>query len=197
MNSKSEKSENAIVLLHEIYGVNQFIKKQYQKFIEAGYDVFCPNMIGRASFSYEESIEAYDFFINNIGFEVYKEVSDFVNELKDKYNNVFIIGFSVGATIAWRCSENSLCSGIVACYGSRIRDYTNINPICPMLLIFANEDSFDVHALACKLQDKQHLSILECDAEHGFLDPYSKRYNDKQSRFAEEAITSFINEFKK
>lgn len=42
-------------------------------------------MIDRASFSYEESIEAYDFFMNNIGFKVYKEISGFVNELKDKY----------------------------------------------------------------------------------------------------------------
>lgn len=191
---KSEKRKNAIVLLHEIYGVNQFVKGQYQKFIEAGYDVFCLNMIDRASFSYEESKEAYNFFMNNVGFEVYKEINDFVNQLKDKYDNVFIIGFSVGATIAWRSSENSLCSGIVACYGSRIRDYTHINPICPTLLLFAKEDSFDVHAMACQLQDKKHLSILEFDAEHGFLDPYSKHYNVKQSKRAEEVINCFINE---
>ncbi|MGD9566802.1 MAG: dienelactone hydrolase family protein [Sedimentibacter sp.] len=139
MDSISEKHKQAIVVLHEIYGINQFVKKQYQEFIEAGYDVFCPNMIDRASFSYEESIEAYDFFINNVGFEVYKEINDLVNQLKDKYDDVFNIGFSVGATIAWRCSENSLCSGIVACYGSRIRDYTNINLIYPSLLLFANE----------------------------------------------------------
>ena len=194
MDRKSENSKQAIVVLHEIYGVNHFVKKQCQKFTEAGYHVFCPNMIDRFSFSYEESIEAYDFFMKNVGFEVYKEISGFVNQLIDKYDNVFIIGFSVGATIAWRCCENSLCSGIVACYGSRIRDYTNINPICPTLLLFAKEDSFDVHAMICQLQDKQHLSILEFGAEHGFLDPYSKHYNDKQSKRAEECITCFINE---
>jgi dienelactone hydrolase len=196
MDSKSEK-RNAMVLLHEIYGVNQFVKEQYKKFNEDGYDVFCPNMIDRGPFSYEKSIEAYDFFMNNVGFEVYKEISDFVNQLKDKYVNLFIIGFSAGATIAWRCSENSLCSGIVACYGSRIRDYTDINPICPTLLLFAKEDSFDVHAVVCQLQDKQHLSVLEFDARHGFLDPHSKHYNAKQSKCAEETITCFINECKK
>jgi dienelactone hydrolase len=159
LDKKSENSKQAIVVLHEIYGVNQFIKEQWQKFTQAGYDVFCPNMIERASFSYEKSIEAYDFFMKNVGFEVYKEISSFVNKLKDKYDNVFIIGFSVGATIAWRCCENSLCSGIVACYGSRIRDYTDINPICPTLVLFAKEDSFDVHEMACQLHDKQHLSV--------------------------------------
>jgi len=196
LDSKSEKRKDAMILLHEIYGVNLFIQEQSKKFVEDGYDVFCLNMIDRDFFSYEESIEAYDFFMNNVGFDVYKEISDLVKELKDKYDNVFIIGFSAGATIAWRCSENSLCSGIVACYGSRIRDYANTNPSCPTLLIFANEDSFDVHALTCQLQDKKHVSILECDAQHGFLDPYSKHYNNTQSRLAEEAIACFINECK-
>lgn len=124
--------------------------------------------------------------------ERYQEVSALVNQLKNKYDDVFIIGFSAGATIAWRCCENSLCSGIVACYGSRIRDYTNLNPACPSLLLFAKEDSFDVHAVAGQLRDKQDLSIIEVDARHGFLDRYSKYYDIRQSKFAEESIECFI-----
>ena len=85
---------------------------------------------------------------------MYKEISGFLNQLKDRYDNVFIIGFSVGATIGWMCCENPLCSGIVACYGSRIRDYTDMNPSCPTLLLFSKEDSFDVHGMVCQLQDK-------------------------------------------
>ncbi len=61
MESISEKHGNAIVILHEIYGVNQFVKELHLKFTEYGYDVFCPNMIDRDSFSYEESKEAYNF----------------------------------------------------------------------------------------------------------------------------------------
>ena len=193
LDGKLKNSKQAIVILHEIYGVNKFIKDQCQKFIEAGYDVFCPNMIAKPPFLYNESTEAYDFFMKNVGFEVYKEVSEFVNQLKDKYDNVFIIGFSVGATIAWRCCEKTSCSGIVACYGSRIRDYTYLKPACPMLLLFAKEESFDVHAMVCQLQNKQRLSIIEFDIEHGFLDSYSKYYNFQQSKFAEESIAHFIN----
>lgn len=130
----------------------------------------------------------------NIGFDVYKEISMMVNKLKQKHYNVFILGFSVGATIAWRCCENSLCSGIVACYGSRIRDYTYLTPPSPTLLLFAKEDSFDVHSVVCQLQDKQHLSIIECDAKHGFLDSFSERFNFQQSKRAEELITEFIKD---
>lgn len=194
MDRKSENNKQAIIVLHEIYGVNQFVKEQCQKFREAGYDIFCPNIIDKPPFSYEESIEAYDFFTKNVGFEVYKEISIFVNKLKDKYDNVFIIGFSVGATIAWRCCENSLCSGIVACYGSHIRDYTDLSPTCPTLLLFAKEYTFDINALVFQLRDKQHLNIIEFDAEHGFLDFHSKHFNIQQSKRAEKSIVHFLNE---
>lgn len=194
MDKTIENGKRAIIVLHEIYGINDFIQEQCQKFRNAGYDVFCPNIIGKPPFPYEKSEEAYDFFVNNIGFEVYKEISIFINKLKEKYDNVFVIGFSVGATIAWRCCENSLCSGIISCYGSRIRDYTGLTPACPTLLLFAKEDSFDVNALVCRLQNKKHLSIIEFDAEHGFVDSLSQHFNLRQSKRAEESITHFINE---
>lgn len=193
MDKKFKNCKQAIIILHEIYGINEFIQEQCQKFRGAGYDVFCPNMIEKLPFSYEKSIEAYDFFMKNIGLKVYKEISDFVNQLREIYDNVFIIGFSVGATIAWRCCENSLCSGIIACYGSRIRDYTSLNPTCPTLLLFAKEDSFDVHALIFQLRDRQHLSIIDFDAEHGFIDSFSKHFNIHQSKRAEESMTHFLN----
>lgn len=191
---KPKNNKPAIIVLHEIYGINQFIKEQCQKFMEMGFDVFCPNMINQSSYFYEESSAAYDFFMENVGFEVYEEISNFVNRLKDKYDHVFIIGFSVGATIAWRCCENALCSGIVACYGSRIRDYSDLNPICPTLLLLATENYFDVQALVCQIENKKNLSIIEFDAKHGFLDADSKHYNNNQSKSAEKSIIHFINE---
>ena len=194
MKKKIENGKKAIIVLHEIYGVNKFIQEQCQKFNNDGYDVFCPNLIGKPPFSYENSDEAYDFFVKNIGFEVYKEINMLVNKLKETYSNVFILGFSVGATIAWRCCENSLCSGIIYCYGSRIRDYTHLTPASPTLLLFAKDDSFDVHSLIGQLQDKQHLSIIEFDAKHGFLDSFSEHFNYQQSKRAEELISRFMNE---
>ena len=197
MRKKFENGKQAIIVLHEIYGINKFIKEQCQKFREAGYAVFCPNIIERSPFPYENSKEAYDFFIKNIGLDVYTEIRMLIGQLKETYDKVFVIGFSVGATIAWRCCEDSLCSGIIACYGSRIRDYTSLSPACPTLLLFAKEDSFDVNALVSQLQDKQHLSIAEFDAKHGFIDPFSKHFNLQQAKFAETSIARFMDECRK
>ena len=186
-------SIKAVVVLHEIYGINEFIQGQCRKFREAGYEVLCPNLINMPPFSYEKSAEAYDYFIKHVGFEVYREIVALVSQLKKKYDHVFIIGFSVGATIAWRCSEYSLCDGIIACYGSRIRDYTDISPLCPTLLLFAKEDSFDILILMSRLREKQNLCINEFDAEHGFMDCYTKHYSPQQSKRAQDLIAHFLN----
>lgn len=185
-------NKNAIVILHEIYGINDFIQTQCQTYREAGYDVFCPNLIDRKPFSYEESMEAYDYFMKNVGFEVYSDINNYISSLRLQYDRVLIIGFSVGATIAWRCCENAHCSGIIACYGSRIRDFADLNPVCPTLLLFAKEDSFHVQELISQLCNKDKLSIKEFDAKHGFIDSYSNHYSIQQAEQAEQIKNQFI-----
>ncbi len=195
MRRNKKNKKQAIIILHEIYGVNEFIKKQCQKYQKMGFDIFCPNLLDRASFSYEEADEAYNHFIQNVGFDKYIEVNTLAAGLKKQYNKIFLLGFSAGATIAWKCCENPLYSGIIGCYGSRIRDYTDLKPACPTLLLFAKEDSFDVSATIDKLQYTKNLSLLVFDASHGFFDPYSKYYNDSQRKKAETVITKFINQY--
>lgn len=47
-------SETVIIVLHEIYGVNQHIKLICGHFSLKGYDVMCPNLINiNTSFSYK------------------------------------------------------------------------------------------------------------------------------------------------
>lgn len=190
------KSNIAIVVLHEIYGANNFIKDVCQKYYKDGYDVFCPELLGdRKVFSYSESQEAYGFFIDNVGFDIYKQVEKLINDLKSEYKYVLVIGYSVGATIAWRCSEDSLCDGIVCCYGSRIRDYMEATPKCPTLLVFAKHDSFDVDSIFCQLSRKQNVQIEILDANHGFIDTYSKNYSDVQAQVFSTKEKSFLDKY--
>ena len=187
----------AMIILHEIYGINEFIWEQCKQYRQMGFDVFCPNMLDRNPFPYTESEEAYRYYFQNVGFKQYAEIDAFVHVLKERYDKVFIIGFSVGATVAWRCSENPLCSGIIACYGSRIRDYMNINPACPALLLYAKNDSFDVPATVYQLKNKTNLTIEIFEAAHGFMDSHCISYNESQSKIADTIIERFISEFTK
>lgn len=185
-------NNTAIIILHEIYGLNEHMKYQSDKYTRLGYDVITPNMLEREKFTYEQVEEAYSYFNENVGFDSYRKITDIVHQLKKTYSKVYIIGFSVGATLAWRCSNDIACDGIIACYGSRIRDYLEINPCCPVLLIFAKEDSFQVTKVADTLTCKDNVKVHIYDAGHGFMDPYSKSYNAIKSKEAELRIINFL-----
>lgn len=183
---------NALIILHEIYGINGFIKEQKEKYEKEGYMVICPDMLGRKPFLYQEAGEAYQYFQEKAGFLAYRDINILVEQQKSCGRNVFILGFSVGATIAWRCSENPLLSGVIACYGSRIRDYTQVNPVCSTLVIFAKQEPFDVRNLSLGLAGKKKVTVQEYDVGHGFMDCNSIHYNQQAKDSAERAIHSFF-----
>lgn len=190
-------NNQAIVILHEIYGINDFIKDQCKQYFKAGFDVFCTDMVHKRNFPYNKPLEAYLYFMNKVGFEISAEINGIINKLKKQYEKVFVLGFSVGATVAWKCCENPLCDGIICCYGSRIRDYTYLNPVCPTLLLFAKYDSFDVDSLIVELENKlnNNFYIVKFAARHGFMDFYSQHYEDKQDNKAQNYIMRFIKKY--
>jgi len=185
-------NKTAVIILHEIYGINQFIQNTCTEYHNQGFDVFAPNMIGTGFFDYSEAPEAYEFFKKNVGFDYFKNVELLAAQLKVTYEKVFIIGFSVGATIAWRCCENLTCDAVVCCYGSRIRDYLSIQPSCHTLLLFAEEDTFDVSNLIKQLAEKSNVELHKFTANHGFIDQYSNCFNREQAQRAKEYIIDFL-----
>ena len=118
MITKINNNKSAVIVLHEIYGINRFIQDVCFEYHMQELDVFCPDMLKRTPFLYFEASDAYKYFINEVGFGYYKKLEPLIERLKLKYDKVFMIGFSAGATIAWQCCENSNCDGIICCYGS-------------------------------------------------------------------------------
>lgn len=194
----SSNSDSVIIVLHEIYGVNQHIRQVCEYYSLAGFDVICPNLLALSqSFDYAYEEDAYQYFIKNVGFDLaFQQVRNLISQVKPKYKHVFILGFSIGATIAWLCSDGDIrCDGIIGYYGSRIRDYLHINPKCKTLLIFPNkEKSFSVNDLLGTLKKKINVNAYMLFGSHGFSDPFSKNYYDKSYRDAEKLVNDFLKQ---
>ena len=184
----------ALILLHEIYGINSFMNTQRRKFEKLGFAVFCPDFFGGRVFGYEETEMAYAYFYEQVGPEAFRRVWEQVDSLSKQYESVYLLGFSVGATLAWRCSENKNCAGVIACYGSRIRDFPEIIPSCPTLLLFAEKDRVHVPALAGRLEGTPNTRVRLFPGEHGFLDPYSGHYHGPAAKEAEAEILRFLTD---
>jgi len=184
MQEYKNNNEVAIIMLHEIYGINKFMEEICEEYHAAGFDVYCPSLLKKECFLYANSSEAYKYFVDEIGFDIYKEIDLQIKQLKTSYKKVFVLGFSVGATIAWRCSESSLADGIICCYGSRIRDYLMFQPNCQTLVLFAEYDSFNVAEIMAQIKDKKNVEVFKLKARHGFLDKYSRGYDEQQAQVA-------------
>lgn len=185
----------AVIVVHEIYGVNRHMKDICRSLGEQGVDVFCPDLLDRTAFDYAEEDEAYRYFMENVGFScARRKVEDLIADVRNTYEKVIIVGFSVGATVAWLCSEDGRIDGVVGYYGSRIRQFSELQPSCPVLLFFPRkEPSFDVAELQLSLQ-KKNVSCYQFEGEHGFSDPYSDRFDEMSSQEAFRKMSSFIRE---
>ncbi len=189
-------STTCIIVLHEIYGVNQYMKDICQSVSEQNFDVVCPNLLPQEKpFDYTREALAYKNFMEHAGFNrsVHK-VKELLGDMNDKYSKVFILGFSVGATIAWLCSEEEGVDGVVGYYGSRIRDYVDINPVCPTLLYFpAIEKAFSVKELVSKLK-KPNVDVYIHQGQHGFSDPLGSTFNEELAEITFKQTVEFFKE---
>jgi dienelactone hydrolase len=197
MISIQKRSDTAIIVLHEIYGVNQHMQYICKLLSEYDFDVFCPNLLEQEmAFDYSEEEKAYRNFMEDLGFEdTLVKIKSLLLGIREKYKNVYLIGFSVGATVAWLCSEEKLVDGIIGYYGSRIRNYMELSPQCPTLLIFPDEEkSFKVNELVAVLDGKQNVEVHQFSGQHGFSDPFSSKYNEQS---AKKAFMEMLNYIKK
>lgn len=188
------KSDTLIIVIHEIYGINHHMQSFCELISKEGFDVICPNLLERdITFDYSQEEVAYHDFMESIGFsQAQHKIQDILSEAKGEYQKVFIIGFSVGATVAWLCSKEERIDGIVGYYGSRIRNYVELKPKSPTMLIFPEEEqSFHVDELIANL-DNKNIKVYKFSGEHGFSDPYSPRYNVLSAQLAFSKTVDFI-----
>lgn len=181
--------------MHEIYGVNAHMSDVCAKYHASGHDVYCPNLSGTAKpFPYDQREAAYNHFVEHAGFDAGGAVDELAESLRGRYKQIFLLGFSVGATLAWRCSGSGLYDGAVCYYGSRIRDYREVIPACPVLLVFArHEPSFSPEGLLSALSGTPHVSGRIFEARHGFCDTHSPDYNEQAAAEAEILTRQFFH----
>ncbi|TGA97673.1 hypothetical protein E4665_11260 [Sporolactobacillus shoreae] len=194
----TKNRKKLVILVHEIYGVNKQMCSFAQWLDHLGIDVVCPNLLSRKSpFEESQDQEAYHYFMDYVGFEKgAAAINRIIDQFQDKYDAIYLMGFSVGATIAWICSaQNTSLSGVICFYGSRIRDYDQLIPKCPATLLFASDEkSFDVNDFIVKLKNRNYknVALYLLDAKHGFANPYSEHFNSQAYRQSLVLVQSVI-----
>ncbi|TCN26208.1 dienelactone hydrolase family protein [Mesobacillus foraminis] len=191
---KLRQKDRLIIVLHEIYGINQHIQDYCIRLKECGFEVLCPNLLDRDEpFEYAEEERAYQYFMEQVGFaRALEKLKALLSKVKNEYTKIYLIGFSVGATTAWLCNEQECLDGIVGYYGSRIRNYRDKKQLAPVMLFLPQEEpAFDVNEFISSL-DKRNIMIHKFSGRHGFGDPYHSHHHSESAREAFEKVLEFI-----
>lgn len=127
--SLSSRHRRAAIILHEIYGINAHIQRAGHEWMTRGFDIYIPALFPHHTpFRYEQQEEAYRHFSANVGFDP-AVVTTLLHDLRTQYETLIVVGYSVGATLAWLSAASGLCDGVVCYYGSRIRQYLHLAPL--------------------------------------------------------------------
>ncbi|MET7520133.1 dienelactone hydrolase family protein [Streptomyces sp. NPDC005480] len=187
--------DTAVVIAHEIYGVNDHIAGVAKALEPYQCDVFTPSFLpSGAVYPREEESRAYSEFMRAPGVTRMSEaLTKFTEGLRERYRRVLCIGFSVGATSAWLTSGTGAVDKAVCIYGSRIRDHLDVQPAAPCLVVFAEQEpSYSVPAVAERLAAHADVATEIYPCSHGFCDPGSPNYSAEHSHQAWNSTTRFL-----
>ncbi|MBF2760369.1 MAG: dienelactone hydrolase family protein [Ectothiorhodospiraceae bacterium AqS1] len=188
------KTGGGIVVLPEIFGVNDHIKDVCERFADEGFDCIAPSLYDRSS--QKGCSLGYDAQSIAIGRKLRDEfswqdsaldVAAAVRAFDDRGLNAGCVGYCWGGTIAFLAATrlDGLAAAVVY-YGGQIIPFKDESARCPMLMHFGERDQgiplADVEAIR---QAQPRASVHLYDADHGF------NCDRRQSHEPESAALAF------
>lgn len=182
-------NKRTVILIHEIYGVTESLLKLKGKLEAGGFSVIVPTLYEDRYTGYDER-KSYEKFYAETGIEKgFKIVDKLI--AANAGSEINLIGFSVGATIAWMHSSGKRISTVTGFYGSRIRNHLHVTPAVKTHLFFCREKSFDVVPVIEELNKKKNVEAILIDGEHGFYS-FPERTGESLIKMTDERIFKIL-----
>ena len=139
--------KGGIVVIQEIFGVNQHIRKVCDDFAKEGYVAVAPALFDRTQKDFQSGytppeIEKARTFVAKPDWDaMMRDTEAAIKELAST-GPVGIVGFCMGGTIAFLgATRLSGLSAAVGYYGGRIVAFADEKPKCPVQLHFGEKDA--------------------------------------------------------
>ncbi len=197
------KTDMAVIILQEIFGVNSHIRSVTDDFSREGFVAIAPALFDRAEPGMElgydpASMQRGMAIARSIGLET--ALKDVAAALKHacsitKYQKVGIVGYCFGGTLAWLAATRLNPSVAVSYYGGGIADHAGEQPHCPVMLHFGNQDAHIGPEKIERIRTAHpDIPIYLYDAGHGFNCDQRKDYNASSAALARERTLKFLKE---
>ncbi|MAI49343.1 MAG: hypothetical protein CMM16_02105 [Rhodospirillaceae bacterium] len=189
----------AILLLHEIYGVTDWVTETADLFAEHGYRVAAPEIFWRLEPGFTADHRDPRSRDKGLGYrgmvdrdKAVDDISALIAHLKSApgcNGKIAVTGFCMGGTLTYLAATRLKIDAAVAYYGTQIHEHLDevSNISCPMVLHMGDKDDHVPEELAIKIRDahagQPDVTIHRYDAGHAFCnthrnDHYQKEHSD-------------------
>lgn len=191
----------AIVVIQEIFGVNDHIRKVAESFAADGYVAIAPALFDRIrpgieiGYSMSEIQEGFGYKTSCKTDNALQDIEAAVKAVT-KAGKVGIVGYCWGGFLAWMAAARVPgLSAAVPYYGGGIPDALDQQPRCPVMLHFGEKDSYIPMEGVAKLK-AAHLqqTVHVYDADHGFNCDQRGSWHQASATLARERTLEFFHE---
>ncbi|MDZ7670841.1 MAG: dienelactone hydrolase family protein [Gammaproteobacteria bacterium] len=194
--------QGAVVVIQEIFGVNNHIREVVDGFAADGYYAIAPQIFDRV----EPDLElGYDEADLGRGVEVAFRKLDHDAALQDVqaaidaaavHGNVGVVGYCFGGLLSWRaaCRANGLAAAAVY-YGGGVAGEAEAQARCPVMMHFGEKDAHIPLTDVAKIEAAQpEAKVFIYPADHGFNCDQRASYDADAAALAKQRTLDFFAE---
>jgi carboxymethylenebutenolidase len=193
------EAKGGVVVVQEIFGVTNHIKRVADQFAAKGYRVVAPAMFDRVernvTLEYSE-IEKGRAYMQKLQWpNSLADVEAAANEARSA-GSVAVVGYCWGGTVAHVAASELDIDAAVSYYGGGVAKMLDKKPQCPIMYHFGDRDASiplpDIEKIA-KATPTSALHVYP-GAGHGFNCDERGSYSAKDAKLAFERSIEFLNE---
>jgi carboxymethylenebutenolidase len=195
-------AKGAILVVQEIFGVNNHIREVCDGYAQAGYVALAPQIFDRV----ERDVELdYDDAGMTAGVGIARGKLDIADTLKDlqasiedlsRHGKVGVVGYCFGGLLTWLAAcelDGVACAS--SYYGGGVVGEIERTARCPVIMHFGELDAHiptsDVAQIDAALPD---VTVYSYNADHGFNCDHRESFNAEAAAQAKERSLAFFAE---
>jgi len=196
-NAPDRNCKGGLIILQEIFGVNDYIRFVADTFAKEGYQTIAPALFDRVEpgieYTFEQAPLARNTLLQTDQDKALEDIQATIQYLNYP-NGVAILGFCWGGLLSFLSGHqfNTVCN--IAYYGGRTQEYLDQLPKSPTQFHFGNQDTHISLDQVNQLQDalpEAEYHIYSCG--HGFDNHTRASYSEEASLQARKNSIAFLN----
>ncbi len=196
------EAAGAVVVIQEIFGVNQHIREVADGYAAAGYVAIAPQIFDRVERDVELGYQDADMAR---GIELARQKLDPALALLDlqasieqagRFGKVGVVGYCFGGLLCWRAAcELDGVDAAVAYYGGGVTSEAERQPRCPVMMHFGERDAhIPVASVEAFSKAQSDVKVFVYPADHGFNCDHRASFDAGSAGTARERTLEFFSE---